>query len=132
MAFCNPETGELVFSDGMRLSDGLITGELARYLDGQLSAVVRLPSHPVTGGRLAPVCTVEDGRLQSVTLCVSAIGGKAVSPAPKQRAFLFSRLGLRDPLPDSFETVCVQCPFGEILLTSDPHTGRAEARLIYG
>jgi len=132
MAFLNRETGELTFSDGLRLGPGLPMDELAERLDGAQQGIVRLQSHPVTGGRLIPICMVEGGAVQSITLCPGPGSGKESRDAQKQRAFLFSRLGLRDPLPDSFETVCVQCPFGEILLTSDPHTGRAEARLIYG
>ena len=131
MAFLNRETGELTFSDGLQLSAGLAIGEVAQQLQGALEGVVRLPSHSVSGGRLIPICTVEAGSLQSIVLCVSSIGGKSVPSARKQRAFLFARLGLRDPLPDTLQSVCVQCPFGEVILSADPHTGRAVARLMY-
>ena len=131
MALLTRDTGELTFADGFVLTAGLAVGELAVQLDGRLDAVVRLPSHAVAGGRIVPICTVESGTLHSVALCPSAVGGKsAVSPS-RQRSFLFARLGLRDPFPDTLESVCIYCPFGEILIGSDPHTGRAEARLMY-
>lgn len=131
MAFLNRETGELTFADGLVLSAGLAVGELAGQLDGRMQAVVRMQSHAVSGGRLIPICTVEGGSLQSIVLCVSSVGGKTSVSPQKQRAFLFARLGLRDPGADALESVCIYCPFGEILIGSDPHTGRAEARLMY-
>jgi len=131
MAFLNRETGELTFADGMRLSAGLPMDELAERLDGAQQGTIRLQSHAVTGGRLIPICTVEGGAVQSISLCVGSIGGKEMRNAQKQRAFLFARMGLSDPCPETMETVRVLCPFGELLLVTDPHTGRSEARLCY-
>jgi len=131
MAFLNRETGELSFSDGLRLSAGLPVGEVAELLGDELDGIVRLSSHTVAGGRMIPVCAVDHGSVHSISLCPSAIGGREPGSAEKQRAFLFSRLGLRDPVPDSLQSVQVRCPFGEIMILSDPHTGRSEARIIY-
>ena len=131
MAFLNRETGELTFADGLQLSSGLAIGEVAQRLNGALDGRVCLSSHSVAGGRLVPVCTVEGGSLQSIVLCVSSVGGKAGVPARRQRAFLFARLGLRDPFPDTLEPVRVRCPFGELIVAADPHTGRTEARVMY-
>ena len=131
MAFLNRETGELTFTDGMRLSAGLPMDELAERLNGAQQGIVRLQSHPVTGGRLIPICTVEGGSVQSISLCVGSIGGKEAKGAQKQRAFLFARMGLNDPCYGTMETVQVLTPFGELLFYTDPHTGRSEVRLNY-
>ena len=131
MAFLNRETGEMCFADGLRLCAGFAMGEVAQLLDGRTMGLVRLPSHPVSGGRLIAICTVEDGSVQSVALCVSSIGGKAVNTSARQRAFLFARLGLCDPDPEGMGCVRIACPFGQIHLITDPHTGRCEARILY-
>lgn len=131
MAFLNRETGELTFSDGLRLSAGLPMDELAERLQGAQQATVRLQSHAVTGGRLIPICTVEGGAVQSITLCPGSAGGRENRDAQKQRAFLFARMGLNDPCFDTMETVRVLCPFGELLFITDPLTGRSEVRLDY-
>ena len=131
MAFFNRETGELAFSDGLRLSAGLPMDELAERLGNAQEGIVRLQSHAVSGGRLIPICTVEGGAVQSITLCPGSIGGKEPQGAARQRAFLFARMGLNDPCADTMETVRVLCPFGELLFVTDPITGRSEMRLSY-
>lgn len=131
MALLNQETGELTFQDGLRLGAGLAMDELALRLDGRQNAVVRLESHAVAGGRLVPVCTVMGGALQSVALTIASAAGRPMRKAERQRAFLFSRLDLRDPCPDTMGSVRIQCPFGELFLSTDPCTGRAEARILY-
>lgn len=131
MAFLNRETGELFFSDGMRLSGGLPMDELAERLQGAQSGVIRLQSHSVPGGRLIPICTVEGGCVQSITLCVSSVAGKEARTLARQRAFLFLRMGISDPCADTLRTVRVLCPFGEMIFTTDPHTARSEVRLNY-
>ena len=131
MAFLNRETGEITFSDGLRLSAGLPMDELAERLNGAQQGIVRLQSHAVPGGRLIPICTVEGGSVQSVSLCVSSIGGKEPKGALRQRACLFAKMGLNDPCPGTMETVRVLCPFGELLFYADPQTGANEARLNY-
>ena len=131
MAFLNRETGELCFADGLNLSSGLAVGEAAEMLDGAMDGIVRLPSHAVSGGRLIPVLTVENGMVHSIALCISSIASKEPGSTEKQRSFLFSRLGLRDPAQSPFETVTVRCPFGELSISADLHTGRAEAHIIY-
>ena len=131
MAFLNRETGELTFADGTRLSSGLPMDELAQRLNGAISGIVRLQSRSVQGGRLIPVCPVEGGAVQSISLCVSSIGGKEPKSSAKQRAFLFARMGLEDPCPETQECVRVLCPFGEMLFVTDPHTLRPEVRLSF-
>lgn len=131
MAFLNRDTGELTFQDGLRLTAGWPVGELAEAISGDGDQMVRLGSHAVSGGRLIPICMVEGGCVQSISLCVSAIGGRSDVSAEKQRAFLFSRLGLRDPWPETMDSVQIHCPFGETIITTDPHTGRSEARILY-
>ena len=131
MALLNQETGELTFQDGLHLGAGLAMDELALRLDGRQNAVVRLESHAVAGGRLVPVCTVMGGALQSVALSLSSAASRPMRKAERQRAFLFARLDLRDPCPDTMDSVRVECPFGEIFLSTDPMTGRAEARILY-
>ncbi len=129
MAFFNRETGELSFSDGFRLSSGLAMDEVAERLQGRQQGIVRLQSHAVPGGRLTPICLVEGGAVQSISLCVSGMSGKEPLTAARQRAFLFAKTGLADPCPDAMETVCVRCPFGELLFLTDPHTGQREIRI---
>lgn len=131
MALLNKETGELTFSDGLRLCAGLAMDELAQRLNGREDAVIRLESHAVAGGRLIPVCTVMGGALQSVALSLSSAASRPMRKAERQRAFLFARLDLRDPCPDTMESVRIECPFGEMYLSTDPQTGRAEARIVY-
>ncbi|MBR3872631.1 MAG: hypothetical protein IKJ26_00520 [Clostridia bacterium] len=132
MAFLNRDTGELTFSDGTRLSAGLpLEDELTQRLGGAQSGVIRLQSRSVQGGRLVPICTVEGGAVQSITLCVSSIGGKEPRTSARQRAFLFARMGLEDPCPDTQDCVRILCPFGEMLFVTDPHTLRPEVRLTF-
>ena len=131
MALLNQETGELTFADGLRLSPGLVMDELAQRLQGRQNAIIRLDSHAVTGGRLIPVCTVMGGALQSVVLSISSAASRPMRKAERQRAFLFARLDLRDPCPDTMGSVRIACPFGELFLSTDPITGRAEARILY-
>ncbi len=129
MAFFNRETGELSFSDGFTLSFGLAMDEVAQRLHGRTQGAVRLQSHAVPGGRLVPVCMVDGGAVQSVSLCVGSLNSKEPATPARQRAFLFSRMGLSDPCADTRETVRVLCPFGELLFLTDPYTGRSEVRL---
>ena len=131
MAFLNRETGELTFSDGLRLGPGLPMDELAERLDGAQQGIVRLQSHPVTGGRLIPICMVEGGAVQSISLCPGTLNGKEPRDAARLRAFLFARMGLEDPCPDTQDCVRILCPFGEMLFVTDPLTLRPEVRLTF-
>lgn len=131
MAFLNMETGELIFTDGFRLSAGLAMGEVADALGGAMDGVVRLSGHTAGGGVLIPVCAVQGGAVQSVTLSISSVGNRPMRKAERQREFLFARLNVQDPFPDTFAPVHIRCPFGEMHLSTDPYTGRTEARIIY-
>ena len=131
MAFLNMETGELTFTDGFRLGAGLALGEVAEALGGVQDGVVRLSGHTAGGGVLIPVCAVQGGAVQSITLSISSVGSRPMRKAERQREFLFARLNLQDPFPDTFEPVHITCPFGDLHLSTDPYTGRPEARIIY-
>ena len=131
MAFLNKDTGELTFTDGFCLSPGLVTGEVAQALGGQMNGVVRLSSHTAGGGWLIPLCAVQGGALQSVTLTISSVSHRPMRKAERQREFLFARLNVQDPFPDTLIPVHITCPFGEMHISTDPYTGRTEARIIY-
>lgn len=131
MAFLNMETGELTFTDGFRLCAGLAMGEVAQALGGAMDGVVRLEGHTAGGGVLIPVCAIQGGAVQSITLSISSVGNRPMRKAERQREFLFARLCLQDPFPDTFEPVHITCPFGDLHLSTDPYTGRTEARIIY-
>ena len=102
-----------------------------RLMNGAMDGVVRLSGHTAGGGVLIPVCAVQGGALQSVTLTISSVSHRPMRKAERQREFLFARLNLQDPFPDTFEPVHITCPFGDLHLSTDPYTGRTEARIIY-
>ena len=131
MAFLNLDTGELTFTDGFRLGPGLAMGEVADALKGALDGVVRLSPHTAGGGVLIPVCHVQGGSVQSVTLAIASVGNRPMRKAERQREFLFARLSMQDPFPETYAPVHVRCPFGELHLSTDPYTGRTEARIVY-
>lgn len=131
MAFLNMETGELTFTDGFRLGAGLAMGEVAEALEGTADGVVRLKGHTAGGGVLIPVCAVQGGAVQSITLSISSVAKRPMRKAERQREFLFARLNLQDPFPETFEPVHITCPFGDLHLSTDPYTGRTEVRIIY-
>ncbi len=125
------ETGTLTFSNGLRLealmAPAALSGRYATLRDRELF----LEPCPVTGGTLAPVCLFQEGALVAVTLYVSAAAGKEQPGAERQRAFLMRRLHLKDPCPDTMGSVRVRCPFGELLISTDPYTGQASALISY-
>lgn len=131
MAFLNMETGELTFTDGFRLGAGLAMGEVAEALESAADGVVRLKGHTAGGGVLIPVCAVQGGAVQSITLSISSVAKRPMRKAERQREFLFARLNLQDPFPETFEPVHITCPFGDLHLSTDPYTGRTEVRIIY-
>ena len=131
MAFLNMDTGEMTFTDGFRLCAGLAMGELATALNGAVDGMVRLNPHKAGGGMLIPVCAVQGGALQSVTLSISSVGNRPMRKSERQREFLFARLNVQDPFPDTYAPVHINCPFGELHLSTNPYTGRSEARVIY-
>lgn len=131
MALLDWETGELRFGGGLRLWPEMPAAALSERLKGAERALWRSDALAVPGGSLSAVCAVEGGALARVSLEVSQTGGKLCPGAEKQRAFLFSRLGLKDPCPDTRASVRVRRGFGEVVVSSDPHTGRAVAIVIY-
>ena len=133
MSFFNPETGEMQFSDGLCLRGGMPVDAIDPHLryTGSQEAVYCLPPLAVEGGSLGAVLTADQGGLRTLRLTVAAITGRHQVPGERQRAFLFARLDLRDPCPDTMDCVRIECPFGEMYLSTDPCTGRAEARILY-
>lgn len=131
MALLDWETGALRFSDGLRLWPAMPASELSQRLSGAERALWRSDALAVAGGSLSAVCMVEDGVLARVALEVDQTGGKLNPGAEKQRAFLFSCLRLKDPCPDTLGCVRVRRGFGEVILSTDPHTGHASAVVIY-
>ena len=133
MAFLSSDTGQLLFRDGLCLHGDMTEDTLAQYgvnpEDG--NGCFCMEPHPVRGGTLAPVITLENGRLAAVTLSVAMIGIRQDADTDRQRGFLFQTLGLKDPCPDTRSSVRVAYPFGEILLCTDPYTGGSTARVIY-
>ena len=101
------DTGTLTFSNGLRLE------------------ALMAPA------ALAPVCLFQEGALVAVTLYVSAAGGRERPGMDRQRAFLMRRLHLKDPCPDTMASVRVRCPFGELLVSTDPYTGQSAALISY-
>ena len=131
MSLINQESGDLAFSDGFCLRAGMPARELSERLFAMREGIACLPAHPAHGGSLAPVCQLENGGLQLVTLYVDTINGKPCPGADRRRAFLFSALHLKDPYPDTRRSVKVRCPFGELMITTDPYTGQTSARIQY-
>ena len=96
---------------------------------GGSSTVLPFPACETDGIRLAPVCFLDEGRLQTVNLWVC--GGKRAQTAAQQRAQLFRLLRAQDPCPDTQKPVQLKCPFGFILIATEPRTGRAFLRVLY-
>ena len=123
----NIDTGTLTFSNGLRLEALMAPAALS----GRYATLRGLEPCPVTGGTLAPVCLFQEGALVAVTLYVSAAGGRERPGMDRQRAFLMRRLHLKDPCPDTMASVRVRCPFGELLVSTDPYTGQSAALISY-
>ncbi len=126
-ALLNYTTGELTFLDGSRLWAHMPAVEVNERLAAARDRDWALLPRPVAGGEITPVCLLRDGALCGVWLYASQPGAKA----EKQRAFLLKRLQLRDPCPDTLGCFRVQCPFGEVDVSTDPYTGQAAALIRY-
>lgn len=133
MAFLSGETGEILFRDRLLLGPDTSEQQLAELgiamEDG--NGCRCLKPHPVRGGTLAPVLTLEKGRIRAITLHVAMIGIRQDADTDRQRSFLFQTFGLKDPCPDTRGSLRVCYPFGDVLLSTDPYTGGSCARLIY-
>ncbi len=133
MMFLTPDTGEIRFPDGLCLRAGMQAREIDPHLrshPGQ-EAVFTLPRMAVEGGSVAAVCVLDDGGLHTVRLTAAAVTGRQQTPADRQRAFLFGLLGLKDPCPDTQQTVRVKAPFGRVTMYTDPVTGQAGVLVEY-
>lgn len=133
MIFLTPETGEICFPDGLCLRAGMQPREIDPHLrshPGQ-EAVFSLPAMAVEGGSLAAVCVLNDAGLHTVRLTAAAVTGRQQTPADRQRAFLFGLLGLKDPCPDTRQSVSIKAPFGRLTVYTDPVSGQAGALVEY-
>ncbi len=133
MAFFTSENGRIRFDSGLTLWGGMPAREIdphLRYI-GEEEAVFCLPGLAVCGGTLAAECLLGGDGLRSVRLTVAGVNGRQTVPWERQRAFLFERFGLRDPCPDTRQSVRVRCPFGAVTLYTDPMTGQAGALVEY-
>lgn len=131
MALLDWETGEMAFEDGPCFAPGMSAQTLDGRLKGMKETLWRSGVLKASGGSLCAVGAVEDGVLRRVSLEVSEAGGKADPGVEKQRAFLFAKLGLKDPCPDTLSPIRLKRPFGEVLVCTDPHTGRTVATIDY-
>lgn len=120
--FLNKDTGELLFSDGLRLYDGMTAEEL--HADGS-DAVFCAGARNADGVALSVECHMKRGVLYAVTL------RPIVGNASRRRTALFDALRIADPCPDTRACVRVAAPFGELCIASEPYFGLAEARLEY-
>lgn len=140
MPLLNMQSGELTLGGGLHLTAGQKREELLTDLEILLdelpqldlsgsSATLPFPACETDGVRLAPVCFLHEDKLQTVNLWVC--GGKRAQTAAQQRAQLFRLLHAQDPCPDTQKPLRLKCPFGFILIATEPRTGRAFLRVLY-
>ena len=87
--------------------------------------ILPFPAVDTAGGRLAPICQIQGGRLRAVELWAYP-AGKGDS-----RAMLLRLLMAKDPSPDTRGAVEISFPFGTALLSCDPRTNRATLLITY-
>lgn len=131
MPLMHQKSGELTFNDGFYFRANMSAVELTGSLFPPSTEVLALGSHPIRGSHLAVFGTLNQDRLSSITLYVDSAGSKSLISSARQRAFIFSSLQFTDPCPDTHRNVRINCPFGDILISSDPITGQASARINY-
>lgn len=133
MRFFNPDTGEVRFPGGLCLRGGIPAEQIdpnLRSLPGE-DTVFCLPALAVEGGALAPVCVLAENGLSVLRLTAVSVSGRQQTPGERQRAFLFGLFGLKDPCPDTQQSVRIKAPFGHLTLYSDPVSGQAGALVEY-
>lgn len=133
MMFFNPDTGEMRFPEGLCLRGGMDAREIDPHFrfTGDQEAVFCLPAQTVEGGSTGVVCIVDGQGLRAVRLAGVSVTGRQQTPGERQRAFLFGLFRLKDPCPDSLQSVRVKAPFGKLTLYTDPVTGQAGAMVEY-
>lgn len=133
MRFFNPETGEMLFSDGLCLRGGMPVDAIDPHLcyTGTQEAVYCLPALAVEGGSLGVVLTADRDGLRTARLTAVSVTGRQQTPGERQRAFLFDLFRLSDPCPDTRQNVRLKAPFGRLTLHTDPVTGQAGALVEY-
>lgn len=134
MPLLDEETGRLTLGGGLTLSKGmsksLLTELFGKVMGGKPHCdltgddiLLPFPAKELAGGRLAPVCILEGGRLRAVRIW--AVGAK------DGRALLFSALAAKDPCPDTKSAVEIAFPFGTADISLDPRTGTASMLISY-
>ncbi len=139
MLFFEEKVGKLTFDNGLRLAPNLPIQQVQaarKTLDGVTPpaedfGIFPFPPCPVAGGRLAPVCFFQEGKLKAVSLTVVTVGQKNTPDAEQQRAFLFACFSAKDPSPDTLRNCILRCTFGTVTLSTDPRSGHALARIAY-
>lgn len=131
MPLLDPQAGVVAFEDGFCLTPYMPASALSERYAALRNRDVFLDAHPAAGGSLAPICFFQEGALVSVTLYVHDAAGAERPAADRQRALLLRSLRLKDPCPDTQGSLRVRFPFGEVFVSTDPHTGQAAALIRY-
>ena len=137
MPFVDENSGAMALAKGCLLTARMPAAEVLAALHAlggdcpDPGDIIPFPACPVRGGQVGAAAFLEEGRLTAIPLSVVFVGHKAMPPADQQRAYLFSLLRCKDPCPDTQRTCRLACAFGSILLSTDPRTGCAHARLSY-
>lgn len=142
MRFWDENSGAFQLTGSVRLTAHMPENELLQACAGLAEAsaapkeraggdFVCFPAFAVPGGRLSCVCFLRGGRLHAVEFSVAAVGNRKRATAERQRAFLFQCLRGVDPLPDTMGNVLFRCPFGTVLVATDPRCGDATLRMTY-
>jgi hypothetical protein len=139
MPFIDEHSGTITLAKGCILSAHMPAKDVLTALrmrngtseDLGEGGMIPFPACPVKGGVIAAIAFLENGLLSAVNLSVVAIGQRGSASAEQERAFLFSLLRLRDPRPDTQRTCQLAYTFGSVMVSTDPRTGRALARVLY-
>ena len=139
MPFLNETTGTISLDGGIRFTAHMPRKALLKMLlalsgnapDAEDAGVLLIPACTACGGKLAPVCTLQNHVLTEITLTVVSVGQRLQLTAEQQRAFLLSCIGVKDPCPDTYRPCEFNCAFGSMLLHCDPRLGSASLRIVY-
>ncbi|NLO84474.1 MAG: hypothetical protein GX096_03460 [Clostridiales bacterium] len=131
MSLLHQESGSLTFSDGFCLLPKMNRDEIPSQPSRMAADMISLGSHPVHGGSLSVIGMLRADKLRTITLAVHTASHPFLIPSSRQRAFIFTALCMKDPCPDTKQNVKIDCPFGHILIFTDPHTGQTCARITY-
>ena len=89
-----------------------------------------LPLCEASGGSLAPVCQLTDGRLSAIWFWVQRLpSGRR--DATEQRALLFACLGRDDPARGEPRAVVLEYKSARAMIATEPRAGDAVLRISY-